>query len=111
VRSTRSCGGCATISVLPWNAGRTKGRSRGGQLIARGLLLGRAALAGTGRGRATALAYLGQQVTARVRALQGTRPESRHGAAALAASLVMVSALALADATSALGRFLEILHP
>ncbi|MEU6325501.1 hypothetical protein [Streptomyces sp. NPDC047009] len=57
------------------------------------------------------MAYLGHQVTARVCALQGTRPESRPGAAMLAASLVTVSALALADATSALGRFLEILHP
>ncbi|MFB7445816.1 M56 family metallopeptidase [Streptomyces mirabilis] len=73
--------------------------------------LARAALAGTGRGPATALAYLRHQVTARVRALQGTRPESRHSATVLAASLVTVTALALADAASALGRFLEILHP
>lgn len=73
--------------------------------------LARAALAGTGRGPVTALAYLRHQVTARVRALQGTRPESRRSAAVLAASLVTVTALALADVTSALGRFLEILHP
>ncbi|MFF0133419.1 M48 family metalloprotease [Streptomyces mirabilis] len=73
--------------------------------------LARAALAGTGRGPATALAYLRHEVTARVRALRGTRPESRHSAAMLAASLVTMTALALADAASALGRFLEILHP
>ncbi|WBO62859.1 M48 family metalloprotease [Streptomyces camelliae] len=73
--------------------------------------LARAALAGTGRGPATALAYLRHQVTERVRALQGARPESRRSAALLAASLVTATALALADATSALGRFLEILHP
>ncbi|MER6737629.1 M56 family metallopeptidase [Streptomyces puniciscabiei] len=73
--------------------------------------LARAALAGTGRGPATALAYLRHQVTARVRALQGVRPESRRGAVLLAAALVAVTALALADATSALGRFLEVLHP
>ncbi|MET8954528.1 M48 family metalloprotease [Streptomyces sp. NPDC004129] len=73
--------------------------------------LARAALAGTGRGPATALGYLRRQVTARVRALQGARPESRRSAAMLATSLVTVTALALADATSALGRFLEVLHP
>ncbi|MGW4519100.1 M48 family metalloprotease [Streptomyces sp. NPDC004393] len=73
--------------------------------------LARAALAGTGRGPATALGYLRRQDTARVRALQGARPESRRSAAMLATSLVTVTALALADATSALGRFLEVLHP
>ncbi|MFF3518586.1 M48 family metalloprotease [Streptomyces sp. NPDC002573] len=73
--------------------------------------LTRAALAGTGRGPATVLGYLRRQVTARVRALQGARPESRRSAAMLATSLVTVTALALADATSALGRFLEVLHP
>jgi hypothetical protein len=50
-------------------------------------------------------------VTERVRALQGARPESRRSAALLAASLVIVTALAVADATAALGRFLEALHP
>ncbi|MFF5016694.1 M56 family metallopeptidase [Streptomyces sp. NPDC001165] len=73
--------------------------------------LARAALAGTGDGPTAALAYLRQQVTARVRALQGSRPESRRSAAALSASLVTVTAFALADAALALGRFLEILHP
>ncbi|GHE00883.1 hypothetical protein [Streptomyces alanosinicus] len=73
--------------------------------------LARAALAGTGRGPATALAYLRHQATARLRALQGARPESRRSAVLLAALMVTVTALALADATSALGRFLEVLHP
>ncbi|WP_405883758.1 hypothetical protein OG747_37285 [Streptomyces sp. NBC_01384] len=66
--------------------------------------------AGPGAGPAGALAYLRHQVTARVRALQSTRPDSSRRAAALAASLMGVTALALADVTSALGRFLEILH-
>ncbi|MDT0468644.1 M48 family metalloprotease [Streptomyces gibsoniae] len=73
--------------------------------------LARAALAGTGRDPTTALAYLRYQVTARVRALQGARPESRRSAALLSALLVTATALALADATSALGRFLEVLNP
>ncbi|GAA3778323.1 hypothetical protein [Streptomyces chiangmaiensis] len=78
------------------------------------LLLAPAVLAATGPPLARRLALAAaarHQVTARVRALQGTRPESRHSAAMLAASPVTVIALALADATSALGRFLEILHP
>lgn len=75
--------------------------------------LARAALATTARrgGPAAALGYLRHQVTARVRALQGDSPETRRGAALLAAALVGVTALALADTTTALGRFLEILHP
>ncbi|WP_327432930.1 M48 family metalloprotease [Streptomyces sp. NBC_01236] len=72
--------------------------------------LARAALAGTAGGPATALAYLRHRVTARVHALQDTRPETRPSAALLAATLVAATALALADVTSALGRFLEILH-
>jgi hypothetical protein len=73
--------------------------------------LARAALAGTGRGPAAALAYLRHHVTERVRVLQGARPESRRNAALLAGSLVIVTALAVAGATSALDRFLEALHP
>ncbi|MFI5977680.1 M48 family metalloprotease [Streptomyces sp. NPDC051452] len=73
--------------------------------------LARAALAGAGPGPATALAYLRHQVTARVQALQGTRPESRRSAAVLAAALVVATALALIDAASALGRLLEIRYP
>lgn len=73
--------------------------------------LARAALAGASSRPSAALAYLRHQVTARVHALQAARPESRWTAAIPAAVLVAVTALALADATSALGRFLEILHP
>jgi len=48
-----------------------------------------------------------------VLAASGTaaRPETRRSAAVLAASLVSVTALAVADVTTALGRFLEILNP
>jgi len=45
------------------------------------------------------------------RAKQGARPESRRGAALVAAAMVTVTAQALADAASTPGRFLEILHP
>lgn len=73
--------------------------------------LARAALATAGSGPGVTLAYLRHQVTARVHALRAVRPESRWTAAVPCAVLVAVTALALADATSALGRFLEILHP
>ncbi|MEU2715454.1 hypothetical protein [Streptomyces sp. NPDC007205] len=78
-------------------------------LAARSLTL--AALAGPGGGPAVALAYLRHQVTARVRVLQGTRPESRRSATLLATSLVTLTAFAMADTTSAPGRFLATLHP
>ncbi|MEU9244469.1 M56 family metallopeptidase [Streptomyces sp. NPDC048385] len=76
--------------------------------------LARAALAASASrrgGPATALTYLRHKVTARVRALQDARPENRWGAALPAAALAAATALALADASAALGRFLEVLHP
>lgn len=50
-------------------------------------------------------------MTARVQALQAARPESRWTAAAPVAVLTVATALALADAAGAFGRFLEVLHP
>ncbi|MER6128012.1 hypothetical protein ABT173_36645 [Streptomyces sp. NPDC001795] len=54
---------------------------------------------------------LRHQVTARVRALLGARPESRHSATVPAAFMVGATALVLVDAASALDRILEVLHP
>lgn len=71
----------------------------------------RAALATAGSGPGATPACLRHQVTAGVHALQAARPESRWTAAVLSAALVAATALALADATLARGRFLEILHP
>ncbi|MFC8513900.1 M56 family metallopeptidase [Streptomyces sp. NPDC057257] len=73
--------------------------------------LARAALAGGGHAPRTTLAYLRHQVTARVHALQSAAPGSRWTAALPTALLIAATTLALADTTTALGRFLEILHP
>lgn len=70
-----------------------------------------AAAAGRRGGPATALALLHRKVTARVQALQGARPHNRWGGALPVAAVAAVTALALADAATALGRFLDVLHP
>ncbi|MER6331423.1 M56 family metallopeptidase [Streptomyces sp. NPDC001034] len=74
--------------------------------------LARAALAASRRGGpATALALVRHRVTARVQALHGARPESRWAGALPAMALAGATILALVDAASALGRFLDVLHP
>lgn len=75
--------------------------------------LARAALATTTRPPRLggALGYLRRQVTTRIAALQAASPTSHWSSAWPALALTLLTVIALADTTGALGRFLETLHP
>ncbi|MCC9311580.1 M56 family metallopeptidase [Kitasatospora sp. RB6PN24] len=101
----------AALQIERWADEDAAAQAGSRHLAARSLA--RAALATTGRagGLRGSLAYLRHQVTARVAALQAASPASCWSAAWPALVLVLLTTLALADTTGALGRFLEVLHP